>query len=327
MMGWAVAWKCLVACRFGESSQQPTWPQLRQILKCSHTLPLFRHSSQPSALGVTSRMPAIWLQLFAMTASHLGCLEQMHFDAAAGEFRHVGRSGFSLGAGERRLDRRHVVEGQGRNQMQWGRPGRRCDRAFADDVLPQARNLLGDRNVIFEIVFVERRGILRRLVEHYQIGHRILPLIEPPQLRTGYSAGFALSPRNPCNAAATCAPSPIAPPTRLTDPERTSPTANTPGTEVSSADVARPSPFLHSSPVTTKPARSTMTPQPSSQPVAGSAPTNRKRLRMSAPSSPPPRRLRQRTRASEPSSLPSSATTSVLNSNSIFGVASMRSIR
>src|SRR5882672_6619754 len=49
-----------------------------------------------------------------------------------------------------------------------------------------------------------------------------------------YSAGFAASPRKPCSAATTCAPSPIAPPTRLTDPERTSPTANTPGTVVSS---------------------------------------------------------------------------------------------
>src|SRR4051794_9836453 len=30
------------------------------IRKCSHALPLFRHSSQPSALGVTSCMPAKW---------------------------------------------------------------------------------------------------------------------------------------------------------------------------------------------------------------------------------------------------------------------------
>src|SRR5712671_4844860 len=147
----------------------------------------------------------------------------------------------------------------------------------------------------------------------------------PPPLP--YSAGFAASPRKPCRAATTCAPSPIAPPTRLTDPERTSPTANTPGTEVSSSDVNCPSLFLHCAPVTTKPPRSTMTPQPSSQPVAGSAPTNRNRLRISALLASPPRRLRQRTRSSEPSSVPSSPTTSVLNSSSIFGVASMRSIR
>src|SRR3979411_3292377 len=59
-------------------------------------------------------------------------------------------------------------------------------------------------------------------------------------LAPAYSAGFAVSPRKPCSAATTCAPSPMAPPTRLTDPERTSPTANTPGTEVSSCATRRP---------------------------------------------------------------------------------------
>ena len=48
------------------------------------------------------------------------------------------------------------------------------------------------------------------------------------------------SARKPCSAATTCAPSPIAPPTRLTEPERTSPTANTPGTEVSSGEAELP---------------------------------------------------------------------------------------
>jgi hypothetical protein len=37
---------------------------VRQIRKCSHTLPLLRHSSHPSALGVTVWMPAICAQLF-----------------------------------------------------------------------------------------------------------------------------------------------------------------------------------------------------------------------------------------------------------------------
>src|SRR5229473_4577917 len=137
------------------------------------------------------------------------------------------------------------------------------------------------------------------------------------------SAGFAASPRKPCSAATTCAPSPIAPPTRLTDPERTSPTANTPGTEVSSSGTGRPWFCSDCAPVTTNPPRSSVTPQPASQPVAGSAPANRNRLRMSALLSSPDKRLRQRTCSSDPSSLPSSATTSVLNTSSIFGVASM----
>src|SRR6202163_2125291 len=208
MIGWPVAWKCFVACLLGESSQQPTCPQVRQIRKCSHTLPLFRHSSQPSALGVTLGVPLRWVQPFAILNPHR------------------------------------------------------------------------------------------------------------------YSAGFAVSPRKPCNAATTCAPSPIAPPTRLTDPERTSPTANTPGTEGSSADAICPSLLLHCAPVSTNPPRSTMRPQPWSQLVAGSAPTNRNRLRISALASSPDKRLRQRTRSREMPSVPSSATTSVLNISSIFGVAS-----
>ena len=57
--GKALAWKCAVACLFGESSQQPTWPQVRHMRRCSHRLPLLRHSSQPSALGVTVWIPAI----------------------------------------------------------------------------------------------------------------------------------------------------------------------------------------------------------------------------------------------------------------------------
>src|ERR1700710_1944980 len=109
-----------------------------------------------------------------------------------------------------------------------------------------------------------------------------------------HGGAFAASPRNPCNAATTWAPSPIAPPTRLTDPERTSPTANTPGTDVSSADARCPALSPRCSPVTTKPPRSTMTPQPSSQPVAGSAPTNRNRLRISKLLSSPDRPLRHR---------------------------------
>src|SRR3977135_581486 len=117
-----------------------------------------------------------------------------------------------------------------------------------------------------------------------------------------YSAGFAASPRKPCNAATTCAPSPMAPPTRLTDPERTSPTANTPGTEVSSGGTGRPRFCSDCAPVTTKPPRSSVTPQPSSQPVAGSAPANRNRLRISRVwMSSGAKRLRQRTRSSEPS--------------------------
>src|SRR6202035_1080649 len=113
MMGCPVAWKCLVACLLGESSQQPTWPQLRQIRRCSHTLPLFRHSSQPSALGVTVRMPARWVQPFAKD-SHFFRVEENHVGAAGGKGLHILRSRLALGAGKASLDRAEIVEGQDR---------------------------------------------------------------------------------------------------------------------------------------------------------------------------------------------------------------------
>src|SRR3954453_14890498 len=112
MIGCPVAWKCLVACWFGESSQQPTWPQLRQIRKCSHTLPLCRHSSQPSALGVTVRMPAMWLQALAITRSQFARVEEIHLDTAGCEFRQVSCRGLSFRACECGLDIRRAVEGQ-----------------------------------------------------------------------------------------------------------------------------------------------------------------------------------------------------------------------
>src|ERR1700724_4086757 len=46
-----------------------------------------------------------------------------------------------------------------------------------------------------------------------------------------------------CSSAPTTAPSPMAAPTRLTDPDRTSPAANTPGMLVSS-DSGRPDPLF-----------------------------------------------------------------------------------
>src|SRR5437867_11245665 len=69
MMGWRLAWKCFVAWRFGESSQQPTWPQVRQSRKCTHLERVFRHSSQPRALGVTSRIESSWAHASAMGSS------------------------------------------------------------------------------------------------------------------------------------------------------------------------------------------------------------------------------------------------------------------
>jgi len=57
---------------FGESSQQPTCPQLRQMRRCTHGLPVFRHSSQPRALGCTFLMLSRWEHLLATFHSSSG---------------------------------------------------------------------------------------------------------------------------------------------------------------------------------------------------------------------------------------------------------------
>src|SRR5258706_4547038 len=67
MIGCLVLWKCFVACRLIESSQQPTCPHSRQSRRCTHSSPLERHSSHPSGvLGWTSRTCARCLHCWAM---------------------------------------------------------------------------------------------------------------------------------------------------------------------------------------------------------------------------------------------------------------------
>jgi hypothetical protein len=39
----------------GEELQQPTWPPVMHIRKCTHRAPILSQSSQPCADGVTSR--------------------------------------------------------------------------------------------------------------------------------------------------------------------------------------------------------------------------------------------------------------------------------
>src|SRR6202163_613779 len=132
MTGCPVAWKCLVACLLGESSQQPTWPQLRQIRKCSHSLPLFRHSPQPSALGVTLRMPAMCVQPFATAGSYVLGVEEHDIGATGRKICNIGRGSPTFGAAERFLNRSHAVKGQRRDQVDAGWPGRCRNRTLTD---------------------------------------------------------------------------------------------------------------------------------------------------------------------------------------------------
>src|SRR3981189_1765475 len=142
----------------------------------------------------------------------------------------------------------------------------------------------------------------------------------------------ALLARAVCSSAPTTAPSPIAAPTRLTDPDRTSPEANTPGTLVSSGS-GRPDPLFDrpdsdgtSDPVNTKFLLSKATPLSLSQIVAGSAPMKRKTWRIGFSVSSPVTLLRQRTRSSCFSRLPYRATISVWVNTSILSIARMRSL-
>src|SRR6266481_8490612 len=113
------------------------------------------------------------------------------------------------------------------------------------------------------------------------VGHHCLPVL------AGSAALSPASARKACNAATTCAPSPTAAATRLTDPERTSPIANTPARVVSSGLPGFAS-------VRTKPLSSSVTPDPDNHPVFGSAPMNKKRWRLANFASSPDRWERQR---------------------------------
>src|SRR5258708_11372649 len=89
-------------------------------------------------------------------------------------------------------------------------------------------------------------------------------------LEAAMAAGWPASARKACSAATTCAPSPTAAATRLTDPARTSPIANTPGRLVSSG-------LRMLAPVRTKPLSSSLTPEPDNQVGFASAPLNKDR--------------------------------------------------
>lgn len=72
-MGWPLLPAWAEACRFGEESQQPTWPQLMHIRRWTHQLPVRRQSSQPSAEGTTSW---IWsrCEQIAVEGTDISCI-------------------------------------------------------------------------------------------------------------------------------------------------------------------------------------------------------------------------------------------------------------
>src|SRR5437868_755368 len=119
------------------------------------------------------------------------------------------------------------------------------------------------------------------------VGHHCLP---PLIVSASLSPASA---RNACKAATTCAPSPTAAATRLADPARTSPIANTPGRWVSGG-------LRMLAPVRTKPLSSSLTPEPDDQAVLESAPINKNRRWIARLISSPDRRERQRIASRKP---------------------------
>ncbi len=69
----------------------------------------------------------MWLQPLAMSDSHLFGVVKDHIGAAGREGLHIRRRGPALGAGKGGLNRREIVKGQGRDQME-GRRSRRESR-------------------------------------------------------------------------------------------------------------------------------------------------------------------------------------------------------
>src|SRR4051812_43898415 len=64
MIGCCSAAACLDACRFGEESQQPTLPHVRQTRRWTHAPPIFRHSSQPAkSSGGSTLIWSRWVQV------------------------------------------------------------------------------------------------------------------------------------------------------------------------------------------------------------------------------------------------------------------------
>src|SRR6185312_2346733 len=55
MIGCPIDLKCAVACLPSELSQQPMWPQVWHIRRCTHLIPSSRHSSQPATSSGSSR--------------------------------------------------------------------------------------------------------------------------------------------------------------------------------------------------------------------------------------------------------------------------------
>src|SRR5262249_52199530 len=121
-------------------------------------------------------------------------LEQEYVGPCGREVLQVADRGLPFGAGEGRLDGGHIVEMQDRDQMiVGGATARGAYRSLADFIFAQAGNLLGDRDVLVEIMFVERARVTRRLVHHQKSRHPRAPSSLPGGKRRTIRTVVALS--------------------------------------------------------------------------------------------------------------------------------------
>jgi hypothetical protein len=65
MIGWLLSRPCAEACLFGDESQQPTFPHVMHMRRCTQALPVFKHSSQPSIVSgnAVTLIWSRWLQM------------------------------------------------------------------------------------------------------------------------------------------------------------------------------------------------------------------------------------------------------------------------
>jgi hypothetical protein len=95
--------------------------------------------------------------------SHLAGIVHEYVDTPGGEILNVRDGCLSFRAAESALNCGEVVKVQYRDKVIAGRSGRRRNGTLAHFIFPQTSYLLGDRNVLRKIMFVECCCFLRSL--------------------------------------------------------------------------------------------------------------------------------------------------------------------
>ena len=103
--------------------------------------------------------------------SNLVRLGDHEVHARTGKVRQIGRRGLALRRSHRRLKGRHGVERQHRDQISSVLAGRAHHVTLRDFIAAQARQRLGQRHMLGEVVVVECGGVGGLLVDREKLGH------------------------------------------------------------------------------------------------------------------------------------------------------------